>query len=126
MERSRQPVSFIATARPDETQAFFSDVLGLKLIERSPFALVYSDSGHVLRIQIVQDLRPASYTVHGWQIANIVEEVVGLVAKDVQFQFFDHLPQDAHGIWTTPDGHKIAWFTDPCGNILSLTQYAET
>ena len=126
MERSRQPVSFIATARPDETQAFFSDVLGLKLIERSPFALVYSDAGHVLRIQIVPELLPASYTVHGWQVANIVEEVAGLVAKDVQFQFFDHLSQDEQGIWTSPDGHKIAWFTDPCGNVLSLTQNAET
>ncbi|MEP3639951.1 MAG: VOC family protein [Paracoccaceae bacterium] len=126
MDSSRQPVSFIATDQPDETQAFFSDVLGLELVERSPFALVYSDAGHVLRIQIVPIFQPASYTVHGWQVENIVDGVAGLMAKDVRFQFFDHLPQDQHGIWTTPDGHKIAWFTDPCGNILSLTQYAES
>jgi predicted enzyme related to lactoylglutathione lyase len=34
------------------------------------------------------------------------------------------LPQDELGIWTTPDGTKVAWFKDPDGNTLSLTEFA--
>ena len=60
--------------------------------------------------------------MHGWQVTNIIEEIQDLTSKGVVFCHFDPLPQDAHGIWTTPDGHKVAWFKDPSGNILSLTQ----
>jgi predicted enzyme related to lactoylglutathione lyase len=33
------------------------------------------------------------------------------------------MEQDDLGIWTTPGGDRIAWFTDPDGNVLSLTQF---
>lgn len=126
MLNSRQPVSFIATANPDQAQVFYTDVLGLELRESTPFALVFSDGGHVLRVQIVSDLQPAPYTVHGWQVTDIADEINRLNSKGVEFQRFGQLPQDGLGIWTTPDGHKVAWFTDPSGNTLSLTQYVET
>ena len=51
-------------------------------------------------------------------------EIAALSAKGVTFQKCAHLPQNDQGVWTTPDGAKIAWFTDPSGNILSLTQPA--
>ncbi len=124
MENLRQPVSFIATDNPDTARVFFADILGLKLREVTPFALVFLDAGHTLRVQIVSELQPVGYTVHGWQVANIAQEIEELTSKGVQFQRFDHLSQDAFGVWTTPDGNKIAWFTDPSGNTLSLTEYA--
>jgi hypothetical protein len=58
-------------------------------------------------------------------VADIAAEMDDLVAKGVAFRQFDQLPQDARGVWTSPDGHRIAWFLDPSGNILSLTQTAE-
>ena len=125
MKNSRRPISFLATDAPEKAQAFFADVLGLSLIETSPFALVFADGDHMLRVQIVSDVVPAAHTVHGWQIADIESEVSELTAKGVQFLRFDQLPQDATGVWTSPDGHKIAWFNDPSDNILSLTQYAD-
>jgi len=115
----------VATAQPDQAKAFYGDVLGLTLLETSPYALVYSDGGVMLRVQIVAAIAPASHTVHGWQVTDIEAEIGLLAAKGVAFQRFDQMGQDALGIWTTPDGHKIAWFNDPCGNILSLTQYAQ-
>ena len=124
MAQSRHPVSFIATDKPDAAKTFYSETLGLHLIEATPFALVYSDGGHTLRVQIVADFVPAEYTAHGWQVDNIADEITALTAKGVRFQIFDQLPQDALGIWTTPDGHKIAWFHDPSGNTLSLTEHA--
>lgn len=63
---------------------------------------------------------------HGWQVADIAQEVKQLASKGVAFLQFDQLPQDPSGIWTTPGGHKIAWFKDPCGNIVSLTQFTGT
>jgi hypothetical protein len=33
------------------------------------------------------------------------------------------LEQDERGVWISPDGHKIAWFRDPSGNNLSLTEF---
>ena len=119
MENTRQPVSFIATDKPDEARTFFTDVLGLKLREATPFALVFVDGDHVLRVQIVSELQPVGYTVHGWQVTDIVQHIEELISKGVHIQRFDHLSQNALGVWTTPDGNKIAWFADPSGNTLS-------
>ncbi len=124
MSDRRKPISFIATAAPDQAEAFYGDVLGLTLLERSPFALVFADGDTMLRVQIVEDLSPAQFTVHGWQVADIAQEIAALVAKGVTFSRFDGLGQDGLGIWTTPDESKIAWFQDPDGNVLSLTEFA--
>lgn len=123
MTATRQPVSFLATHAPDLAEPFYRDVLGLKLKETSPYALVFEDGDHPLRIQIVQGFKPAPHTVYGWQVPDMSAEVKALQAKGISLVSFDHLDQDATGIWTTPQGHKIAWFKDPSGNILSLTQY---
>ena len=76
----------------------------------------------MLRVQIVAEHVPVSYTVHGWLVSNISDEMFELTSKGVEFLRFEELPQDEHGVWTTPDQHKIAWFCDPSRNILSLTQ----
>jgi hypothetical protein len=33
----------------------------------------------------------------------------------------DGLDQDERGVWTAPDGTHVAWFKDPDGNTLSLS-----
>ena len=123
MAISRQPISFIATMDPENAKAFYGEVLGLELLETSPYALVFSDDGHILRVQIVADHSPASHTVHGWQVTDIEDEIEELASTGVDFLIYAQLGQNASGVWTSPDGHKIAWFKDPCGNILSLTEY---
>ncbi len=124
LAQPRRPISFVATTDPDKARAFYSEVLALKLRETSPFALVFDDGEHTFRVQIVTELTPASHTVHGWEVSNIEKEIAHLVSKGVTFLTFDHLCQNASAVWTSPDGHEIAWFKDPCGNILSLTQHA--
>jgi catechol 2,3-dioxygenase-like lactoylglutathione lyase family enzyme len=125
MTKSRQPVSFIATQEPDKAKICYGDILGLELRDESPYALVFADGEHMLRVQIVAELSPASHTVHGWHVTNIEREMEALVSKGVEFLKFDQLQQNAAGVWTSPDGHKIAWFKDPSSNILSLTQNSE-
>jgi catechol 2,3-dioxygenase-like lactoylglutathione lyase family enzyme len=123
VNKSRRPISFIATLEPEKALVFYGEVLGLELIESSPYALVFSDDENMLRVQIVAEFCPATHTVHGWQVTNIEQDIHALVQKGVAFLIFDQLGQNASGVWTTPDGHKIAWFKDPSDNILSLTQF---
>jgi hypothetical protein len=35
----------------------------------------------------------------------------------------DRLAQDERAIWTAPSGDRIAWFSDPPGNTLSITEF---
>ena len=124
LAKPRRPISFVATTEPDIAKVFYGQVLGLNLCEASPFALVFDDGAHTLRVQIVTELTPASHTVHGWEVTDIEREIAALASKGVVFLTFDQLPQNTIGVWTSPDHHKIAWFKDPSGNILSLTQFA--
>jgi len=116
-------ISFVGTSDPKATKTFYEDVLGLDLTEASPFALVFSDAGHMLRIQIVPDHAPATFTAYGWKVADIAKVMANLAAKGVSFLQFSGLDQDKSGVWMTPDGARIAWFNDPSGNVLSLTQF---
>ncbi len=98
--------------------------MGLALDDESPFALVFLDRGHMLRVQIVPSITPANFTVYVWQVEDIETAIKKLASKGVVFEVFESLPQNDLGVWSTPDGSKIAWFKDPCGNTLSLTQFA--
>jgi len=115
-------IAFVATGRAGDALPFYRDVLGLRLVEDSPFALVFEANGTMLRIQKLPAHTAAPFTVLGWQVGDIAAMVDGLTAKGVRFERYEQLPQDARGIWKTPDGAQVAWFKDPDGNVLSLTQ----
>ena len=85
--------------------------------------MVFDANGTMLRVQKVQELLPARHAVLGWDVRDIRAEIEALTKKGVRFERFDGLPQDELGIWTSPAGGKIAWFKDPDGNTLSLTQF---
>ena len=99
-------------------------MLGLSLVEDSPFALVFDSNGTTLRVQKVEQVTPAPYTALGWQVTDIEASVRSLRAKGAVFQRYEGLSQDALGIWKSPSGAKVAWFRDPDGNTLSLTESA--
>ena len=119
-----KPILLIACADDAAALLFYRDVLELTFVADSPFALVFDVDGTELRIQKVRDLEPAQHTVLGWHVDDIEAEVERLSGRGVTFTIFDGMPQDDLGIWATPDGAKIAWFNDPDGNTLSLTQHA--
>jgi catechol 2,3-dioxygenase-like lactoylglutathione lyase family enzyme len=124
MSDSRRPVSFIATTDGAASLAFYSDIVGLNLVEDTPFAIVFRDCEQMLRIQKVSSFDPPAHTVHGWEVADIATEMSRFARLGIEFLHFERLDQDENGVWTSPDGHKICWFRDPCGNNLSLTQFA--
>ena len=120
-----RPILFLATANADASLAFFRDTLELGFVEDSPFALVFDAAGIMLRIQKVEAVTPVPYTALGFDVDDIAARVDALAERGVSFERFDFMPQDERGIWTTPDGARVAWFRDPDGNLLSLTQSAQ-
>ena len=117
-------IAFVATTEPTRAKTFYGATLGLALVADEQFALVYDANGTMLRIQKVSEHVPVRSTALGWKVSDIREAVASLSAKGVRFQRFAGLTQDADGIWTSPLGPLVAWFKDPDGNVLSLTQLA--
>jgi catechol 2,3-dioxygenase-like lactoylglutathione lyase family enzyme len=123
MLRSSALISFAATSDAARARQFYESTLGLTFVSSDQFALVFDLNGTMLRVQIVDHVNPRGYTVLGWRVANIVEEVQTLSKRGVSFARYEGMDQDENGIWTAPSKAKIAWFTDPDGNILSLTEF---
>lgn len=113
------PVTDIARAR-----AFYASVLGLAVVEESPFALVLDAHGTMLRLTPVPDLAVQPFTIAGWGVADIRGEIDELAAKGVSFHRYDGMAQDERGVWASPSGALVAWFSDPDRNTLSVTQFA--
>lgn len=124
MLESSRLVCFAASARPEEARHFYERTLGLQFVEETPFALVFQANGTTLRIQKVREACPPPYTVLGWNVDNIQATLAELRIKGVRFERYEPLPQDDLGVWTTPEGARVAWFKDPDGNVLSITQEA--
>ncbi len=117
-------MAFSATTDAERAKEFYRDRLGLKLVEDGPFALVFDAAGTMLRVQKVKEIRQAQYTALGWQVTDIAAKVDELEKAGVKFEHYGFPGVDQKGIWSPPGASaRIAWFKDPDGNILSLTQF---
>ncbi len=116
-------VAFVATRDPSRAKKFYGDILGLPLVSEDEFALVFDASGTMLRVMRVQELAAAKYTVLGWRVRNIVQTAKDLQKADVTLERYPGMHQDELGIWNSPSGARVAWFKDPDGNTLSITQF---
>lgn len=120
---AQTPVTFIITRDRKIAEPFYRDTLGLPFVHDDGFAAVFDLGGVPLRITEVPGQTPAAHPVLGWQVADIVATVTALRDRGVVFAIYEGMGQDDLGIWTAPDGKaKVAFFNDPDGNALSLTQ----
>jgi len=114
--------AFVPTLKPDKAKLFYKDVLGLKFLSGDKYALEFEANGILLRVIIVPDLKPQEFTVLGWNVSDIISTIKSLNKKGVFCEKYDFMDQDKFGVWKSPGGSKVAWFKDPDGNILSLTE----
>jgi catechol 2,3-dioxygenase-like lactoylglutathione lyase family enzyme len=122
---SAQLVAFVATRDPAKAKEFYRDTLGLGLVSEDGFAVVFDANGVMLRVSTVREIALAQYTVLGWEVSDIVAKVQELGQAGVKFERYSFPGQDEMGIWTAPGGMaRVAWFKDPDGNVLSLSQHA--
>ena len=119
-------MAFVTVRDADRARVFYRDVLGLRLLnEQLPFALVFDAKGVVLRVAIDRECSPARGTVLGWQVPDILAAVRDLAAAGVNLNRYSFLEQDENGIWNSPSGSRVAWFKDPDGNVLSVSQHPD-
>ncbi len=112
------PISDIASAR-----SFYDSLLGLAVLEETPYSLVVNANGTMLRLTIVEGHVPAVFTIAGWRVDSIEATIDQLVSRGVSLVRFDGIEQDERGIWNA-GGDRVAWFRDPDGNTLSLTAFS--
>lgn len=120
---SAKAMTFLVTRDRAKAVGFYRDTLGFALVGEDDFAAVFDLNGTTLRISTQENFAPQPHTVLGWEVTDIVSAIAALKAKGIAFTIYEGMGQDAVGIWTAPDnGAKVAWFLDPDGNNLSLTQ----
>jgi catechol 2,3-dioxygenase-like lactoylglutathione lyase family enzyme len=117
-------IAFAATTKPEVALEFYRDRLGLTLVERSEYALVFRSGTTMIRVQRVVAFEPHEFTTLGWDVTDIRASVAELQGHGIEMMRVPFVEQDETGIWWTPNGDGVAWFKDPDGNTLSLTQFA--
>jgi catechol 2,3-dioxygenase-like lactoylglutathione lyase family enzyme len=127
MLKDRKPVILLPTLDREKATDFFRDVLGLEFKGDDGFALVFDTAGIMLRVTPVKEFTPHPFSVLGWEVPEIVGAVTELSKRGVEFEKYDFpwMQQDDRGIWTAPDGTRVAWFKDPDGNLLSVSQHSQ-
>ncbi len=125
MLASADLVAFVPTRDPEKSRRFYEQTLGLEFVSEDPFALVFRANGVTIRIanvSSVADFKPAPFTILGWHVASAEAAAQALHERGIECERFAGMTQSALGIWRSPSGAQVAWFKDPDGNILSITQ----
>jgi catechol 2,3-dioxygenase-like lactoylglutathione lyase family enzyme len=123
MLASGKMVGFIPTMDYDKARAFYEGKLGFDFVSLDQYALVMSVGGHKIRIAKPPNFTPLQATILGWEVADIVAVAKRLTDRGVTLEKYPWVRDRELGIWTTPNGDKVAWFKDPDGNILSIAQH---
>jgi catechol 2,3-dioxygenase-like lactoylglutathione lyase family enzyme len=116
-------VGFLVTTNPDAARRFYTEVLGFRLLSDDAHALAFNTHDGRLRIVKAEQFTPAHGTVLGWEVPEIQAAVADLTSKGALFERFPGMQADENAVFTFPTGDKVAWFKDPEGNLLSLSQH---
>jgi catechol 2,3-dioxygenase-like lactoylglutathione lyase family enzyme len=118
-----QLMAFVPTRDFRKSRAFYEGKLGLTFVGQDGFAMMMDANGTPVRVAKVPEYTPFPFTMLGWQVPDIGATVSALKKKGVACEVFGFFEQDPLGIWTAPTGDKVAWFKDPDGNLLSVSEH---
>lgn len=120
---SATPMAFIYVSDRARTLAFYTGTLGFTVRDSDDYGELLELGGALLRITVMPDQKPHAHPVFGWDVADMDAAADALGKHGIAFTVYEGMGQDARGIWTAPDGKsKLAWFSDPDGNVLMVTQ----
>ncbi|HEV7645191.1 MAG TPA: VOC family protein [Pyrinomonadaceae bacterium] len=108
---------------------FYGDTLGLNVTEK-PEGLQLEIGGLKVFLYAKDDHEAASFTVLNFPVDDVEKTVDELTDLGVTFEQYEgELETDEKGIFHGGEGKgggpdKIAWFTDPAGNIISVVDGA--
>jgi len=115
-------IAFVPSTNLHKSKLFYVDKLGLTLKSLDDIALEFTIDKVVLRVTKVSEFKPADYTIFGWEVDDIDTTIKELLLREIVFERFDNFTQTDLGVCIFHDGGKVAWFKDPDGNTLSITQ----
>jgi catechol 2,3-dioxygenase-like lactoylglutathione lyase family enzyme len=126
MLASGKMVGFIPTKDYNAARAFYEGKLQFAFVSQDQFALVVCVGEHSLRIVKLPNYTPLQATILGWDVQNITAVVQWLASRGVATEKYAWLPDKDKetGIWVAPGGDKVAWFKDPDGNVLSVSEHS--
>ena len=116
-------VAFLPTKDAGKARVFYESVLGMRFISDDHFALVMDADGTMIRIVRMGEFTPAPFTILGWEVTSIETAVGRMSSAGVTFERFGLPGQGEDGIWNAPGGARVAWFKDPDGNVLSVSEH---
>jgi catechol 2,3-dioxygenase-like lactoylglutathione lyase family enzyme len=116
-------VGFVPTKDYEKSRAFYVDKLGCEFVSLDQYGLVVSIGGHKIRIAKVPNFTPLQGTILGWEVDDIEVLVQWLAERGVATEKYPFVQDRERGIWSTPNGDRVAWFKDPDGNILGVSQH---
>ena len=120
---SARLMGFLFTTDYQRARRFYEDTVGLEFVSLDQFALTMKSGAHQIRIAKAARFTPLEGTVLGWEVADVEAAASALAARGVVFEKYPFVQDQERGIWTTPSGGKVAWFKDPDGNVLSISQH---
>ncbi|NGM51128.1 VOC family protein [Caulobacter sp. 602-2] len=117
------PVAFVHVSDRQRALDFYVGKLGLAVRSSDPFGDFLEAGAALIRLTALPDYKASAHPVVDWHVEDIEAGVRALTGRGVVFTIYEGFGQDALGIWTAPGGGaKVAWFADPDGNVLSLSQ----
>jgi catechol 2,3-dioxygenase-like lactoylglutathione lyase family enzyme len=105
----------------DKARVFYAETLGLSTSEENGLLMLHLAGDRPTLVYPKPDFTPATYTILNFPVDDIDRAVDELTARGVTFEHYDGFEQDEKGI-ARGEGPKIAWFTDPAGNILAVLE----
>jgi catechol 2,3-dioxygenase-like lactoylglutathione lyase family enzyme len=101
---------------------FYGETLGLKAVMDTEGGVMYGSGGTQFFVYPSR-FKASGHTQMSWTVSDIKGEVAALKAKGIKFEDYDSpgiktvdgIVQVGPAVWT-------AWFLDPDGNLLGLTQ----
>jgi catechol 2,3-dioxygenase-like lactoylglutathione lyase family enzyme len=117
-------VGFLTTTDYEKARAFYEGKLGFEFVSLDQFALAIRAGKNMIRITKAETFKPYQGTVLGWEVDDVRAVVLWLSSRGVVTEKYGFVPDQELGIWTAPSGDQVAWFKDPDGNVLSVSQHA--
>lgn len=124
MLADKKIIALVPITDAARAKAFYNEKLGLRFVSEDPFALVFDANGIMLRLTKVKEYTPQPFSILSWEVPDIKAGVRQLTTAGVTFERYGFFEQDELGIWTAPDGTKVAWFLDPDRNNLGIVQHS--
>jgi catechol 2,3-dioxygenase-like lactoylglutathione lyase family enzyme len=117
-----QVVAMVAVKGISKGKAFYGDQLGLKQVDENPGGVAYESGGGTLFVYQSDTAGTGQSTAANWNVTDIIAVVKELQGKGISFEKYNMPGVTMEGDVHVMGDMKAAWFKDPDGNILGLTQ----